>query len=129
VAFPKGNKAASGGKREGAGRPIKEELAERESLRAAIERKREERAAALAEKYLAMAEEDPATMRHLVNKVMPDLDETLPAPRAITFIQFNNSLQLPAKNIPVTIKQPASKENRLPEEQGLKFYDFAKRRD
>jgi hypothetical protein len=128
VAFPKGNKAASGGKREGAGRPTKEELAERESLRAAIERKREERAAALADRYLEMAEEDPATMRHLVDKVMPDLDETPSAPRAITFIQFNNPSQLPDKEIPVIIEQPVPQENRLPERRGLKFYDFAKRR-
>src|SRR5262244_2831390 len=100
--FEKGNKLAKGGYRENAGRPTKEEVAERESLRAAIERKREERAAALADKYLEMAEEDPATMRHLVDKVMPDLDETPPAPQAITFIQFNNPPQLPAKEIPVT---------------------------
>src|SRR5215813_4755187 len=128
--FKKGERhPKQGGYRENAGRPTKEELAERESLRAAIERKREERAAALADKYLEMAEEDPATMRHLVDKVMPDLDETPPAPQAITFIQFNNPPQLPAKEIPVTIKQPASKENRLIERQELKFYDFAKRRD
>jgi hypothetical protein len=86
VAFPKGNKAASGGKREGAGRPSRQEIARRESLRQAIERKREERAAALADKYFDMAMEDPATMRHLVDKVMPDLDETPSAPRGITFV-------------------------------------------
>jgi hypothetical protein len=128
VAFPKGNKAASGGKRKGAGRPTKEEVAERESLRSAIERKREERANSLADKYFEMAMDDPATMRHLVDKVMPDLDETPPAPRAITFIQFNNPPQLPAKEA-VTIEQPVPKENRLIERQGLKFSDFAKRRD
>ena len=128
--FKKGERhPKQGGYRENAGRPTKEEVAERESLRAAIERKREERAAALADKYLEMAEEDPATMRHLVDKVMPDLDETPPAPQAITFIQFNNPPQLPAKEIPVAIEPPGSKENRLIERQELKFHNFAKRRD
>src|SRR5262252_3461581 len=127
--FQKGNKLGKGGKRPGAGRPSKAQLAERESLRAAIERKREERAAALADKYLEMAEEDPTTMRHLVDKVMPDLEETPPASPTITFIQFNNPPQLPAKEIPVAIEPPGSKENRLIERQELKFHNFAKRRD
>src|SRR5215510_5084778 len=129
--FKKGERhPKQGGYRENAGRPTKEELAERESLRAAIERKRQERAASLADKYFDMAMEDPATMRHLVDKVMPDLDETPPAPQAITFIQFgNNPPQLPAKEVLVAIEPPASKENRLIERQELKFFDFAKRRD
>jgi hypothetical protein len=53
------------------GRPTKEQIAERESLRAAIERKREERASILADRYFDMALADPPTMRHLVDKVMP----------------------------------------------------------
>jgi hypothetical protein len=125
--FQQGHKFAKGGKRPGAGRPSKAQLAERESLRQAIEREREERASVLAARYVEMAQEDPATMRHLVDKVMPDLHETPPAPRAITFIQFNNPSQLPAKEA-VTIEQPVPQENRLPERRGLKFYDFAKRR-
>src|SRR5215813_2012530 len=120
--FKKGERhPKQGGYRENAGRPTKEELAERESLRAAIERKREERAAALADKYLEMAEEDPTTMRHLVDKVMPDLEETPPASPTITFIQFNNPPQLPAKEIPVTIEQPAPQENQPVERQRLNF--------
>ena len=128
--FKKGERhPKQGGYRENAGRPTKEEVAERESLRAAIERKREERAAALADKYFDMAMEDPATMRHVVDKVMPDLDDTPPARPVIQFIQFNaDSPLLPAKETPITIKQPASKENQLIERQELKFYDFAKRR-
>src|SRR5215510_14482469 len=100
--FQQGHKFAKGGKRPGAGRPSKAQLAERETLRAAIERKREARANDLADKYFEMAMTDPSTMRHLVDKVMPDVDETPPAPQAITFIQFNaDSPQLPATEIPV----------------------------
>ena len=128
--FKKGERhPKQGGHRENAGRPTKAEIAERESLRQAIERKRQERAASLADKYFDMAMEDPATMRHLVDKVMPDLDETPPAPQTITFIQFgNNPPQLPAKEILVAVEQRAPKENPA-ERQTLKFSDFAKRRD
>jgi len=130
--FQKGNKLGKGGKRPGAGRPSNQEIAKRESLRQALERIREERASILSDKYFDMAMEDPATMRHVVDKVMPDLDATPPAPGIIQFIQFNaDSPLLPAKETPITIKQPASKENQLLEPQGqdgIKFLDFTKRR-
>src|SRR5262245_7967385 len=128
--FKKGERhPKQGGHRENAGRPTKAEIVERESLRQAIERKREELANAFSNAYLGMALNDPATMRHLVDKVMPDLDETPPAPQTITFIQFgSNPPQLPAKEVTVAIEPPGSKENRLPERQELKFNDFAKRR-
>ena len=53
------------------GRPTKAQVAEKESLRQAIERKREERADEFAEAYLVMAKDDPATMRHFIDKVLP----------------------------------------------------------
>jgi hypothetical protein len=65
---------------------------------------------------------DSRSTTHFVDKLIPDLDETPPAPRAITFIQFGS-------NPPQLLARAASKENRLIERQGLKFYDFAKRRD
>jgi hypothetical protein len=105
--FKKGEKhPKQGGYRENAGRPTKKEVAERESLRAAIERKREERAAALADKYLEMAEDDPATMRHLVDKAMPDLKYEQPAGITVNLIQFNSSrhtVQLHAEDVSTPI--------------------------
>jgi hypothetical protein len=70
--FEKGNKLAKGGLRNPpGGRPTKAQVAEKESLRQAIERKREERADEFAEAYLVMAKDDPATMRHFIDKVLP----------------------------------------------------------
>ena len=130
--FQQGHKFAKGGKRPGAGRPSKAQLAERESLRAAIERKREELANAFSNAYLGMALSDPATMRHLVDKLIPDAKQERDEqqrPVQITFLQFtNDSSQLPAKEVSMAI-EPVSQENRLIERPELKFYDFAKRRD
>src|SRR5262245_8586498 len=124
--FKKGERhPKQGGYRENAGRPTKEELAERESLRAAIERKREELANAFSTAYMGMALNDPATMRHLVDKLIPDAKQERDEqqrPVQITFLQFaNDSTQLPAEEIRVAIEPPVPKENRLPERQGLKF--------
>src|SRR5262245_25842184 len=114
--FKKGERhPKQGGHRKNAGRPTKAEIAERESLRQAIERKREELANAFSNAYLGMALNDPATMRHLVDKVMPDLEETPPASPTITFIQFNDPPQRPAKEVSVAIEQPVPKESRLVE--------------
>src|SRR5262244_1241354 len=100
--FKKGERhPKQGGYRENAGRPTKEEVAERESLRAAIERKREELANAFSNAYLGMALNDPATMRHLVDKLIPDAKQERDEqqrPVQITFLQFaNDSTQLPAE--------------------------------
>src|SRR5262244_3522826 len=103
MAFRVGNKHGKGGRRPGAGRPTKEQAAQKESLRQAIERKREELANAFSNAYLGMALNDPATMRHLVDKLIPDAkqerDEQQPV--QITFLQFtNDSSQLATKEIP-----------------------------
>src|SRR5215510_3112301 len=130
MAFRVGNKHGRGGRRLGAGRPKKEQAAQKESLRRAIERKREELANAFSNAYLGMALNDPATMRHLVDKLIPDAKperDEQQQPLQINFLQFgNNPPQLAAKEIPVTAEQPAPKENWLVERQGLKFHDFAK---
>ena len=73
--FQKGHKLAKGGRREGAGRPTREQAAEKESFRQALERKREAKAGILADKYYEMALNDPATMRHLVDKVIPPMEK------------------------------------------------------
>ena len=130
--FQQGHKFAKGGKRPGAGRPSKAQLAERESLRAAIERKREELANAFSNAYLGMALSDPATMRHLVDKLIPDAKQERDEqqrPVQITFLEFtNDSSQLATKEILATIEQPAPQENQPVERQRLNFVDFAKRR-
>ena len=131
MAFHVGNKHGRGGRRPGAGRPTKEQAAQKESLRQAIERKREELANAFSNAYLGMALNDPATMRHLVDKLIPDAkqerDEQQPV--QITFLQFtNDSSQLATKEIPATVEQPAPQENQPVERQRLNFVDFAKRR-
>jgi hypothetical protein len=69
--FPKGHKFSTGGKREGAGRPTDEKRAEKLSFLQALERKREELADKMAAQYYVFAKTDPATMRHLVDRVMP----------------------------------------------------------
>ena len=106
--FERGNKAAKGGKRNPpGGRPTKAQLAERESLRQAIEREREERAGVLAARYVEMAQEDPATMRHLVDKVLPDQQMESSRPLQVTFLQFavanNTRSQVPPKDVSVTV--------------------------
>ena len=131
--FQNGNKFSKGGTRGNkGGRPTKEQRAEKESLRQAIERKREELANAFSNAYLGMALSDPATMRHLVDKLIPDAKQERDEqqrPVQITFLQFtNDSSQLVTKEILATIEQPAPQENQPVERQRLNFVDFAKRR-
>jgi hypothetical protein len=69
-----------------------------------------------------------------INKLVPDAKveqgEAAQPPLKINFIQFgSNPPQLPAKEIPVIKQQASAQENRMPERQELKFYDFAKRQD
>ena len=68
--FQKGHKLAKGGKREGAGRKTKAELQVKQSFLDRLIAEREEQAEILAGSYYRMALEDPATMRHLVDKVL-----------------------------------------------------------
>ena len=97
--FQKGNKLAKGGRREGAGRPSKEKL----TLLQALEIEEERRAARLAYRYYEMAEEDPATMRHVVDGKRPrNAEQQQPGTIIHQFIQFsshNNSAQLPAEGL------------------------------
>lgn len=78
--FEKGHKFAKGGARPNSGPITKAKLAERESLRQMLERMLEERAEELATAYHAMAlgkKEETATMRHLVDKVLPAAKTTV----------------------------------------------------
>ncbi len=97
--FQPGNKLAKGGKREGAGRPSFEKL----TLLHWLEIEEEKRAERLARRYYDMAEEDPATMRHVVDGKRPKNGEQQPAAIIHQFIQFGapnkQSIQVPAEDI------------------------------
>ncbi len=92
--FQPGNKLAKGGKREGAGRPSFEKL----TLLHWLEIEEEKRAERLARRYYDMAEEDPATMRHVVDGKRPRNGEQQPTTIIHQFIQFGagnqDSIQL-----------------------------------
>ena len=107
--FQKGN--PYGGYHENAGRPTNDEVEERLTLAQAIEREGQRRAARLAHRYYEMAEQDPATMRHVVDGTRV---RNAAEPTAIIhqFIQFgsnhSNTLQLPAEavSIPANPDEP-----------------------
>jgi hypothetical protein len=132
--FQKGNKFSKGGIRGNkGGRPSKEQ---QEIKKAAAEIAREfieTHVQKFLDSYLRLSTGkfiDPVTVRHAIDKILPDEQMEAAQPIQITFLRFgNNPPQLPAKEIPVTIEQPVPQENRLVERQELKFYDFAKRRD
>ena len=131
--FQKGNKFSKGGtKANKGGRPSKEQ---QEIKKAAAEIAREfieTHVQKFLDSYLRLSTGkfiDPATVRHAIDKILPDEQMEAAQPIQITFLRFgSNPPQLPAKEIPVAI-EPVRQENRLPERQELKFYDFAKRRD
>jgi len=136
--FQKGHKLAKGGAREGAGRPTKEEVEERLTLLEALEREEQKRAARLAKRYYEMAEQDPATMRHVVDGKRPrNAAEQQPTAVIHQFIQFSNNqntLQLPAEAVsaPVLVSdergQDEGREVLASEERqghdGLEFHSF-----
>jgi len=95
--FVKGN--TFGGYRENSGRPTNDEREELLTLAQAIEREGQRRAAALAKRYYEMADEDPATMRHVVDGTRVKNGSEQPAVTTYQFIQFNNqnTVQLPAE--------------------------------
>ena len=100
--FKKGERLPNqGGYRANAGRPTKEEKHETLTLLQALAREEQRRAARIAKRYYDMADEDPATMRHVVDGVRPRNADSGPAlPAVYNFIQFNNnSLQLPSEKL------------------------------
>ena len=132
--FQKGNKLAKGGARPGSGRPSAEKL----TLLQALEIEEQKRAARLAKRYYEMAEQDPATMRHVVDGKRPrNAAEQQPIAVIHQFIQFSNNqntLQLPAKAVSAPVLdsdergQEESSEVLAQEirqrQDGLEFYHF-----
>jgi hypothetical protein len=140
VRFEPGNKYAKGGKREGAGRPTNDEAEERLTLLEALEREEQKRAARLAKRYYEMAEEDPATMRHVVDGKRPrNAAEQQPTAVIHQFIQFSNNqntLQLSAEELSGAVlgsddsaAQEAGSADLAPEKRqgqnGIEFRSFA----
>ena len=69
--FPKGNKLAKGGKRPGAGRPTNEAVAVKKLAADMMREYIEKHAQELIEKYVEIAKEDPATLRHVIERYLP----------------------------------------------------------
>src|SRR5215510_13897581 len=145
--FQKGNKLSKGGTiGNKGGRPSKEQ---QEIKKAAAEIAREfieKNVQPILETYLGLAagkvvkriaedgaksfelSVDPPTTRHAIDKLLPDEQMESAQQIKIEFLQFADVGPQP-KTVSLDLEQPAPKENRLVERQGLKFYDFAKRRD
>ena len=81
--FQKGNKL--GGKREGAGRPTKEQRQQQDAFLKALIKERDKRALKLAMRYFEFAEQDPATMRHAVDKVIANAKQEIEHSGHITY--------------------------------------------
>ena len=88
--------------------------------------------------YLSHAQEDPATIRHAIDKLLPnEQGPTLPPAATIQFIQFNNhdTAPLPSEGLPDTIlvSDAGGQEERgngvAPEKRqgqnGTQFHSFA----
>jgi hypothetical protein len=136
--FVKGN--TFGGYRENSGRPTKDEQEERLTLLEALEREEQKRAARLAKRYYEMAEEDPATMRHVVDGKRPrNAEQQQPTAVIHQFIQFSNNqntLQLPAEELSGAVlgsddsaAQETGSDDLAPEKRqgqnGIEFRSFA----
>ena len=132
--FQKGNRFSKGGTRGNkGGRPSKEQ---QEIKKAAAEIAREfieTHVQKFVASYLRLSTGkfiDPATVRHAIDKILPDEQMEAPQQIKIEFLQFADVGPQP-KTVSLDLKQPLPQENRLPEPQGqdgIKFLDFTKRR-
>jgi len=69
--FQKGNKLSRGGtKGNKGGPPTKEQSDFKQKLKDAVDREAKRRVEMIAKRYLDMADDDPATMRHLIDKAI-----------------------------------------------------------
>jgi len=132
--FQKGNKLSKGGTiGNKGGRPSKKQ---QEIKKAAAEIAREfieTHVQKFLDSYLRLSTGkfiDPATVRHAIDKLLPDEQMESPQQIKIEFLQFADVGPQP-KTLSLDLKQPLPQENRLPEPQGqdgIKFLDFTKRR-
>jgi hypothetical protein len=111
--FQKGNKLAKGGKRNPpGGRPTKEQ---QEIKKAAAEIAREfieTNVQKFLDSYIRLSTGkfiDPATVRHAIDKILPDEQMQYAQPLEIIFQDFARAApsQLPPKDIPITVSRNA----------------------
>jgi hypothetical protein len=136
--FKKGQRHPNQGGKRGGGRPTNEQARQKKLEQETADSIIKKNSAKLARRLVAdaMTEKGRRSLHVAINKLVPDAkveQGEASRPLQINFLKFTNgSTQLPDKDIAITIAQPVPQENRLPERQGqngLKFYDFAKRRD
>ena len=92
MAFQKGNRLAKGGARAGAGRKSNAERAELDVFFKALIKERNKRAGKLATTYFDMAEQDPATMRHAVDKVIANAKQEIEHSGKITYEELKTNV-------------------------------------
>jgi len=150
--FQKGHKLARGGLRNPpGGRPTNQQQEIKKAAKEIAQEYIEAHVKPLMETYMGLAagkiverrnpegkkkfelSVDPSTTRDAVGKLIPDAKVEpgeASQPLQINFLQFtNDSTQLLAKAASVAIEPSVLQENRLIERQGIKFSDFARRRD
>lgn len=88
--FKKGERHPNqGGARPNAGRKTNRQREQIAALKKAIERKRDAKAEILSDVYVRMAQEDPATMRHVVDRVMAPAKQELELSGGLKIIRIN----------------------------------------
>ena len=74
---------------------------------------------------------DPATVRHAIDKILPDEQIANPPAVNIRFIQFSRPAQLPAKDVSITVPRsnydslPAAEEKTELKPPQMRFHSFA----
>jgi hypothetical protein len=148
--FDKGNKAAKGGRRNPpGGRPTKEQQEIKKQAAEVAREFIETHVQKFLDSYLDLAAGkvierldkdgnvvklvmlDPATVRHAIDKILPDDQMELTRPMVVQFLQFarnHNPEQLPAEELPVPILvgngngDQAGRQGVAP---ALRFHDFS----
>jgi len=90
--FQKGHKLAKGGRREGAGRKSAAEKQAQDAFLKALIKERDKRALRLANRYFDFAEQDPATMRHAVDKVIANAKQEIEHSGKITYEELKTNV-------------------------------------
>ena len=130
--FEKGNKLATGGKRVGAGRPAKGKLAASQIVRSIIEGRAEALGLRFAQR--ALGKNADRVLCKAIDKLLPDELQTFQPVFNLTFVRFDNTVQLPPEKLPITVLasdgngDKASGEGVASEKRqgqnGLKFHNF-----
>jgi hypothetical protein len=93
MAFEKGHKLAKGGKRPGAGRPSRAEVAALGKAKQRLQRIIASNSDILAARYLHFTGVDPPTCRHAVDKLWPNEQQE----GTVTVIEINTNINWPGR--------------------------------